>query len=50
MQKNGYLRSKKVVENGRIRINYRTTARGSSALRNIRPKINELVSEVLDDK
>lgn len=50
MQDSGYLKGEKTVENGRMRIYYRITPRGRSALKNIRPKIGELVSEVLNKK
>jgi DNA-binding PadR family transcriptional regulator len=46
----GYLRSKKKTENGRVRIYYRATPKGKLALRRIRPKINELVSEILENR
>lgn len=48
MQADGYLESKKKTENGRARIYYRATSKGRQALRQVRPKIGELVSEVLD--
>lgn len=47
MQKDGYLESMKKTENGRARIYYRATPKGRRALRRVRPKIGELVSEVL---
>lgn len=50
MQDNGYLKSEKTVENGRMKIYYRITPKGRSALENTRQQIDELVSEVLDDK
>ncbi|MBI2184102.1 MAG: PadR family transcriptional regulator [Thaumarchaeota archaeon] len=48
MMKGGYLRSEKKVERGRARIYYSATPKARIALREIRPKINELVSEVLE--
>lgn len=48
MQQDGYLQSKKRTKNGRARIYYRTTSKGKLALKNVRPKISELVSEILE--
>ncbi len=48
MQKDGYLESEKRNEGGRARIYYKATAKGRQALGRVRPKIGELVSEVLD--
>jgi PadR family transcriptional regulator PadR len=48
MQEDGYLLSEKRKEKGRIRIYYRTTPKGKLASSLIKPKINELVSEVLE--
>jgi DNA-binding PadR family transcriptional regulator len=48
MDKVGYLRSEKRTENGRVRIYYRATTKGKLALKHIKPKINELVSEILE--
>jgi DNA-binding PadR family transcriptional regulator len=47
MQKDGYLESSKRTEKGRARIYYKATPKGRQALRSVRPKIGELVSEVL---
>jgi DNA-binding PadR family transcriptional regulator len=47
MQQSGYLESEKRKENGKMRIYYRATPKGKAALNIVRPKINELVSEVL---
>jgi PadR family transcriptional regulator PadR len=47
MRKDGYLESTKKTENGRVRIYYKATQKGRQALHNVRPKIGELVSEVL---
>ncbi len=48
MREAGYLESEKRNEGGRMRKYYKTTAKGRQALRRVRPKIGELVSEVLD--
>lgn len=48
MQQDGYLVSEKRKENGRMRIYYRTTPRGRLVLSRIKPRIGELVSEVLE--
>jgi DNA-binding PadR family transcriptional regulator len=48
MQQDGYLESEKRTEDGRARIYYKATAKGRRALDRVRPKIGELVSEVLD--
>lgn len=48
MQRDGYLESEKRTEKGRVRIYYRATSKGRQALRHVKPKIGELVSEVLD--
>jgi DNA-binding PadR family transcriptional regulator len=50
MQDSGYLKDEKRVENGRMKIYYRITPRGRAALKNVRPKIGELVSELLDSR
>jgi len=47
MEKGGYLTRQKAVEGGRMRIYYRITPKGRKALEGIKPKIDELVSEVL---
>ncbi|RMG05355.1 MAG: PadR family transcriptional regulator [Nitrospirae bacterium] len=49
MVKNGYLRSSKKVEGGRVRKYYRITAKGKKALKEARVKIKELVEEVLKE-
>ncbi len=49
MQQDGYLLSEKRKENGRMRIYYRATPKGRLALSRIKPKISELVSEVLEN-
>lgn len=50
MQKAGYLQSEKRTEKGRQRIYYTATPKAEKALSDIKPKISELVSEVLKDK
>ncbi len=49
MQKNGLLQSEKRTENGRMRVYYSATPKGRRALNQIKPRISELVSEVLED-
>lgn len=46
----GFLLKEKRVENGRLRIYYRTTRKGRSALQHAKSKIRELVCEVLQEK
>lgn len=48
MQQGGYLRSEKRIENGRTRKYYRTTPKGKLTLGKVTPKINELISEILE--
>ena len=49
LEKNGYLvRHERVVE-GKVRKYYNITLDGQQALRDIKAKINELVSEVMGD-
>lgn len=48
MQQDGYLQSEKRKEDGRMRIYYRTTPKGKLALSKVTPKINELISEILE--
>lgn len=48
MQGGGYLSKERKVEDGRMRIYYRATSKGMKALEDTRPKMNELVSEVLE--
>lgn len=50
MQEGGYLVSKKRKEDGRVKRYYRATPRGKLALSRIRPKIKELVSEIMEKK
>jgi DNA-binding PadR family transcriptional regulator len=47
MEVGGYLRKERNVRDGRMRIYYRITPKGMRALDEIKPKINEVVSEVL---
>jgi len=47
MVEDGYLESKKRAERGRVKICFKATSKGSFALKQVKPKINELVSEVL---
>lgn len=49
MQEGGYLLSKKKNENGRMKIYYKATPRGKIALDRIKPKITELVSEIMEN-
>ena len=50
MEGEGYLLKEKRVENGRLRIYYRATKKGKSTLEDVKSKIQELVSEVLEEK
>ena len=47
LQKGGYLIAEKSIIDGRMKIYYRLTRRGEIALEKIKPKIKELVDEVL---
>lgn len=47
MEKRGYLRGTERLENGRRRIYYSATKKGSTALVGAKTKIRELVSEVM---
>lgn len=49
LEAGGYLASERQVVNGKVRKYYRITDAGQEALRNLRPKIRELVEEVLGD-
>lgn len=49
MVKNGFLRSFKKVEDGRVRKYYRITPKGRKALVEARSKIKELVEEVINE-
>ncbi len=49
MQQSGYLVSEKRKEGGRMRIYYRATPKGKTALSHVLPKIGELVSEVMEN-
>lgn len=48
LEENGYLKSEKRNENGKIRIYYKATPKGKLALKHIKPKIDELVSEITE--
>lgn len=48
LEQNGFLRSEEVVVEGKIRKYYRTTPLGLAVLEELRPKIAELVKEVLE--
>lgn len=48
MQQDGYLECEKRTEKGRVKIYYKATQKGRRALHKLKPKISELVSEVLD--
>lgn len=47
LQIGGYLKAEKKVERGKVRIYYKATKKGVSVLKQTRPKISELVSEVM---
>ena len=47
LQESGCLTAKRRVEGGRVRIYYEATKKGTSVLKETRPKIKELVSEVM---
>jgi DNA-binding PadR family transcriptional regulator len=49
MQQDGYLQGQKKIENGKMRIYYKATAKGKQAFSRVKPKINELVSEVIEE-
>lgn len=49
MEKEGYLLSTKIVKEGRTRIYYKSTSRGKKTLEKIKPKVQELVTEVFSD-
>lgn len=48
LEQNGFLRSEEVVVEGKNRKYYRTTPLGLAVLEELRPKIAELVKEVLE--
>ena len=48
MEKGGYLKKERSVRDGRMRIYYKITPKGRLALEGIKPKIDEVVSEVLE--
>jgi DNA-binding PadR family transcriptional regulator len=49
MQNDGYLQSQKRIEKGKMRIYYKATAKGKQAFSSVKPKISELVSEVVEE-
>jgi PadR family transcriptional regulator PadR len=49
METGGYLESERQVFNGKVRKYYRITEAGRAALEQVRPKIRELVDEVLEE-
>ncbi len=48
LEKSGYLKSKEIVENSRIRKYYSITSKGKRALEKSKDKMRELVKEVLE--
>lgn len=50
LEEQGYLSSEQETVAGKVRKYYRITERGSDALRQLRPKVRELVGEVLGDE
>jgi PadR family transcriptional regulator, regulatory protein PadR len=50
LEESGYLKSAKRNENGKMRIYYKATSKGKLALKHIKPKIDELVSEITENK
>ncbi|MEF3075621.1 helix-turn-helix transcriptional regulator [Methylobacter sp. Wu1] len=50
LEKKGYLCVERAVVNGKIRKYYRITDRGRVALEDIKPKLRELMAEVLGDQ
>lgn len=48
LEAGGYVKTEKKIERGKLRIYYSATERGKSILTQTRPKINELVEEVMD--
>jgi DNA-binding PadR family transcriptional regulator len=48
LESDGYLTGERKVIKGRMKIYYRTTAKGNKALEQAKRKINELVDEVLE--
>lgn len=50
LEEAGYLSSKEQVINGKVRRYYRITRAGRKALAQLRPKIRELVDEVLSER
>jgi DNA-binding PadR family transcriptional regulator len=50
LEEAGYLRATHTVQNGKRRRNFRITPSGKKLLRRARKQLEELVSEVLEDK
>jgi len=50
LEKTGYLQAERLSVNGKVRKYYRITAAGREALAAIKPKIRELVDEVLEGR
>jgi DNA-binding PadR family transcriptional regulator len=50
LEEAGYLRSSETIVNGKRRKNFRITPAGKKLLRRARKQLQELVSEVLEDK
>ncbi|HMN27826.1 MAG TPA: PadR family transcriptional regulator [Caldilineaceae bacterium] len=50
LEEQGYLRREERVVGGKVRKYYTSTAAGSQALAEVRPKIQELVDEVLEGR
>lgn len=48
LEKQGYLRSEKRVVGGKVRKYYSITPKGTEAMTEVRPKIRELVAELLE--
>jgi PadR family transcriptional regulator, regulatory protein PadR len=49
LERGGYLRSQKQSVDGKLRKYYRITSKGKDALAKLRPRIQELVEEVLEE-
>jgi PadR family transcriptional regulator PadR len=49
LEKKGYLSVERAVVSGKVRKYYRITDRGRAALEDIKPKLRELMAEVLGD-
>jgi PadR family transcriptional regulator PadR len=49
LEEEGLLRSQRQVVNGKIRKYYRTTSKGSAALREAKTKAQQLLNEIIDE-